>query len=260
MAEDNTVNQTLAVRLLQKKGHEVIVAANGKEAVGILGMEPVDLVLMDLQMPEMGGIEATAAIRDYESQIKRGEAMAPANSAFSFIHSNLGHIPIVAMTAHAMRGDRERCLAAGMDEYISKPINPRELFEIIARLDLSFANEVPALPDEKQSGGIFDEDLLMARVDGDLELLRKVIEMFKLDCPRLLSQMQQAVTKQDTSALKRSAHSFRGGVAIFTTKSAYQTAEKLEQMATESNMAGAEKALLALRAETEHLMSALGEF
>ncbi|MDE3179924.1 MAG: response regulator, partial [Acidobacteriota bacterium] len=112
LAEDNRVNQQLAVRLLEKNGHSVMVAANGREALESLGRETFDLILMDVQMPIMGGLEATAAIRELES--KRG-----------------GHVPIVAMTAHAMKGDSERCLNAGMDAYISKPIDSKQLFEVI---------------------------------------------------------------------------------------------------------------------------------
>jgi signal transduction histidine kinase/ActR/RegA family two-component response regulator len=114
LAEDNAVNQKLAMRLLEKQGHKVVAADNGKEALAALEKDRFDLVLMDVQMPEMGGFEATAAIREKEK-------------------ATGSHIPIIAMTAHAMKGDRERCLAAGMDDYLSKPIQANKLFEIIAR-------------------------------------------------------------------------------------------------------------------------------
>jgi CheY-like chemotaxis protein len=112
LAEDNAVNQTLAVRLLEKRGFVVSVARDGQEALAALQKEPFDLILMDIQMPEMDGFEATAAIRTKEK-------------------STGGHIPIIAMTAHALKGDQERCIAAGMDGYISKPIRTTELFTII---------------------------------------------------------------------------------------------------------------------------------
>ena len=112
LAEDNAVNQRLAVRLLEKRGHRVVVAANGLEALAVLKKESFELVFMDVQMPEMDGIEATIAIR--ESEKRSGE-----------------HVPVIALTAHAMKGDREKCLAAGMDGYLTKPIRPQELDEVL---------------------------------------------------------------------------------------------------------------------------------
>jgi CheY-like chemotaxis protein len=114
LAEDNTVNQRVAARMLEKWGHRVVVAANGSEALQLLERESFDLVLMDVQMPEMGGFEATAAIREKEKATGR-------------------HLPIVAMTAHAMKGDAERCLAAGMDAYISKPVVGADLFDVVEK-------------------------------------------------------------------------------------------------------------------------------
>jgi two-component system sensor histidine kinase/response regulator len=118
LAEDNTVNQVLAVRLLEKRGHRVTVAGNGKEALAALEKDSFDLVLMDVQMPEMDGFEATAAIREIEK-------------------TSGNHLPVIAMTAHAMAGDRERCLEAGMDDYIAKPIRPQELEELLKRFSLA---------------------------------------------------------------------------------------------------------------------------
>jgi CheY-like chemotaxis protein len=128
LAEDNPVNQRLAVRLLEKQGHSVIAVGNGQEALDALLHQRFDLVLMDVQMPEMDGFEATAAIREHEQ------------------HSG-SRIPIIAMTAHAMQGDRERCLAAGMDDYVVKPIKPADLHAAIKRL----WQETPDL-DEPASG------------------------------------------------------------------------------------------------------------
>ncbi len=115
LAEDNVINQKLGVRLLEKRGHCVVVANNGREALATLAREPFDLVLMDVQMPVMDGFETTAAIRQQENSTGR-------------------HLPILAMTAHAMKGDRDRCLIAGMDGYIAKPIQPRELYDTIERI------------------------------------------------------------------------------------------------------------------------------
>jgi two-component system, sensor histidine kinase and response regulator len=126
LAEDNIVNQRLVVRLLEKYGHTMIVASTGQEVLATLAQEPVDLVLMDVQMPDMDGLEATAVIREQERQ-----------------HG--GHLPIIALTAHAMKGDQERCLASGMDDYISKPINAQSLSAAISRV-LSGVPPAPLLP------------------------------------------------------------------------------------------------------------------
>jgi CheY-like chemotaxis protein len=115
LAEDNTVNQMLAVRLLQRRGHTVTVAGNGKEALAALEKQPFDIILMDVQMPEMDGLQTTAAIRASETETGK-------------------HIPIIAITAHAMLGDKERCLDAGMDAYVSKPLQVEDLFDAIQKL------------------------------------------------------------------------------------------------------------------------------
>ena len=115
LAEDNIINQKVAVRILEKEGHEVVVANNGREVLDMMKNQSFDIILMDVQMPEMDGIETTAAIREEEKKTKK-------------------HIPIVAMTALAVKGDREQCLEAGMDDYVAKPIKPDHLFKVIERL------------------------------------------------------------------------------------------------------------------------------
>lgn len=118
IAEDNPINQKLAVRLLQKQGHTSIVANNGREAFETWTRQPFDAILMDMMMPEMDGLEATIAIREREKTTGT-------------------HIPIIAITANAMTGDREKCLAAGMDEYISKPVDIAQLYEALDKLTAS---------------------------------------------------------------------------------------------------------------------------
>jgi CheY-like chemotaxis protein len=167
LAEDNKINQMLAVRLLENRGHTVVVAGDGRAALAALERESVDLVLMDIQMPELDGFAATAAIRERENLTG-------------------GHVPIVALTAHAMRGDRERCLAAGMDGYASKPLCIEELFEVIARLVpvahsaavLAGGSGTPVtVPPEQRAEVVFDRVAALARVEGDGELLRKMAAM-----------------------------------------------------------------------------------
>jgi two-component system sensor histidine kinase/response regulator len=125
LAEDNRVNQTLAVRILQKRGHTVVVAENGRQAIAALAKQPFDLILMDMQMPELGGVEAARLIREREK-------------------STRGHIPIIALTANAMSGDREICLISGMDDYLSKPIQVKELFAAIERVLSAHLEREPA--------------------------------------------------------------------------------------------------------------------
>ena len=135
LAEDNLVNQKLAVKMLEKRGHRVVVASNGREAVETLAKESFDLILMDVQMPEMDGFEATQAIRNLEcglgSKIEEGPY---AKSEIQNRKSQVKSIPIVAMTAHAMKGDRDKCLEAGMDDYVSKPIKAEKLFAVIEKI------------------------------------------------------------------------------------------------------------------------------
>ncbi len=149
VVEDNLVNQTLAVRLLEKRGYSVSVCGNGNEAFQALEKDSFDIILMDVEMPEMNGFDATRIIREKEKVSGK-------------------HIPIVAMTAHAMNGDRERCLASGMDAYISKPVSSEELFSIIEK----YTNgEIAAAPAETNEP--IDTAKLMERVAGDAELLKE---------------------------------------------------------------------------------------
>jgi len=126
LAEDNVVNQKIAIRFLEKRGYQVALAANGREAVDLSACQEFDLILMDVQMPDMDGYQATAAIRAREQHTER-------------------HVPIIAMTAHAMRGDQEQCLAAGMDCYLSKPVRPAELYAAIERFSEKIEADVPVL-------------------------------------------------------------------------------------------------------------------
>jgi CheY-like chemotaxis protein len=138
LAEDNKVNQRLAMRVLQKKGHSVVLAEDGREAVERFECGSFDLILMDVQMPEMNGFEATAAIRELEQGASR-------------------RIPIIAMTAHAMKGDRERCLEAGMDGYVSKPIRMPELLSVIATLVPGSPGHEPNPQEDRGCGPLAQE-------------------------------------------------------------------------------------------------------
>jgi len=176
VAEDNPVNQQLAVRLLERQGHAVQVVGTGGDAVAAVAQTSFDLVLMDVQMPEMDGLEATVAIR-------AREADEPAAS-----HPR--RIPIIALTAHAMKGDADRCLAAGMDGYVSKPVRGEALQAEIERvLGLVPADGLAAPP--------VDLAAFLETVGGDRALLRELVGVFVADCPRRRVEMRRAVAGAD---------------------------------------------------------------
>jgi len=239
LAEDNQVNQTLVVRLLGKAGHNVVVAGNGKEALAALakaGPGAFDLVLMDVQMPEMDGFEAATAIRKKE----RGTGT---------------HLPIVAMTAHAMKGDREQCLAAGMDGYLSKPVKREELFDAVER----HSYESPAPEKDrlarKQPG--LDRAAVLARLDGDEELLAELAGLFIQESPKRLWAIQQAIEQDDAQGLERAAHALKGSVGNFVIPTAVRAAQTLETMGREGNLAAADTAYAVLQEEIAGLVQVL---
>jgi HPt (histidine-containing phosphotransfer) domain-containing protein len=162
------------------------------------------------------------------------------------------------MTAHAMQGDRERCLAAGMDGYISKPIRPRELFQMIERLGLRppESDKSGAKPQMAKSD-VLDLAEMLTHVDGDRQLLKEIVELFLEDCPKQLSDIRQAITQGDSAALMRTAHTLKGSVGNFAAKAAVDLALQLEMMGRQGNLAGAQEACSTLEKEIEHLKLAL---
>ncbi len=237
LAEDNVVNQKLAVRLLEKQGHSVTVAGNGREALVALTAEPFDLVLMDVQMPEMDGLEATAQIRRAEQGSGR-------------------HVPIVAMTAHAMKGDRERCLAAGMDGYVSKPIQPGELFEAVDRLAFPADRDRPDTSAQAPPE-VLDTAEVLERVGGDVELLRELVRVFLDTWPRQVAEMRAALGQRDSPALARVAHTLKGTAGTLGARAAYVAAQRLEAALREGGVTEAEAAFAALEEALARLQPAL---
>ncbi len=236
LAEDNAVNQQLSLRLLEKWGHKVVVTGNGREALAALEKSVLggfDLLLMDVQMPEIGGFEATAIIREREK-------------------ATGCHIPIIAMTAHAIKGDRERCLAAGMDGYISKPIRAQELFEAIEGLVLTSLAGGSTPAGRRADDGI-DKASALARVEGDAELLGEMAGLFLDSYPELLSEIRDAVARDDRQALERAAHSLKGSVGNFAARAAVDASLRLEMMARHGDLTESEQALNALEEEIERL-------
>jgi CheY-like chemotaxis protein len=248
LAEDNAVNQRLTVGLLSKQGHRVVVANNGREALDALEREPFDLVLMDVQMPEMGGFEAAGAIRKREAS--RG-GYGPGG----------GRIPVLAMTAHAMKGDRERCLAAGMDGYIAKPVRSEELFRAIGDLRPADGQPPPASPPATAPPAPVEEeidrDVLMERVGGDAGLLNEVIQVFLDTYPGLLSDLEQAVARRDAPTVYRGAHTLKGVVGNFGVRGPAEVAGRLEALGRAGRLDGAAELYAELAAAVRRMAPAL---
>ena len=238
LAEDNAVNQRLTVCLLEKAGHTVAVASNGHEALAALAEQRFDLMLMDVQMPELDGLRTTAAIREKEAETG-------------------AHLPIIAMTAHTMKGDRDRCLAAGMDGFVSKPIQAEELFEAIQCLVPLADQRAAPRPAPRGAGGVFDKATALGQTGGDEELLMEIAELFFESSPRLLSEIRAAIARGDGPALERTAHTLKGSISNFGAQAAYEAAVKLEKLGHENNLSQAEEAVMILEEEIERLKSAL---
>jgi PAS domain S-box-containing protein len=240
VAEDNAVNQQVAVGMLERAGHEATVAANGREVLARLEKEAFDVVLMDVQMPELDGLETTAAIRDRE-------------------RATGGHLPIVALTAHAMKGDAERCLAAGMDAYLAKPLQPRELASTIARV----LGTPPPAPGAAEAGpaaahaGAVDLPRLLERVGGDRKALADLVRIFRADWPKQVARLREAVRAGDAQALRAAAHALKGAVSNFAAPGATEAAFRLQRMGEAGQLAGAEAALEGLKGEIAALVASL---
>jgi two-component system sensor histidine kinase/response regulator len=233
LVEDNLVNQRVAAGLLTRRGHHVTVAQDGREALARLDQETFDLVLMDLQMPVMGGIDATVAIRLGERVTGR-------------------HVRIVAMTAHAMSSDRARCLAAGMDGYLSKPIDPALLFAMVEENGGGPGVETAA------AGPIaFDEDALRHRLSGDDQLMADVIQLFLEDLPVRLAAIKSAVTGRNAEALREAAHALKGAAGNLSAGRLFEAAGVLERIGAGSDIDAAEGAWRQLSVEASHVIDVL---
>jgi len=250
LAEDNAVNQMVAVGLLEKQGHHVTVAGTGREALEALDGRRFDLVLMDVQMPEMDGLEAVAAIRAEET---RGAGY---------------HLPVIAMTAYTMKGDRERFLEAGFDGYVRKPISVYELFEAIAATvparmvsteppppPVASGDEPPALPPVP-----FDKATAVERLAGDEALLRELVEVFLVELDPWMAAIRAAIVGGDAPTLKRAAHTLKGAMDSVGGTAAHAAALDLERMGREADLAGATEALVRLEEEIARLLPELRAF
>jgi len=241
VAEDNLVNQELAVHLLERRGHAVTVVQNGQEAVAATHDHRFDVVLMDLQMPEMGGIEATHQIREREK-------------------SSGGQIPIIAMTAHAMRGDREKCLAAGMDGYVSKPLDPQTFVETVEAM--ARGEKEPAVSSALEKEGFasarpFDPSDLLRRFNGNRKLLRSLAQTFRADCPTMMERIRKALDTANGVELANAAHALKGSVGNFGPTAAFETAKRLEIAARGGTLNGCRETYAKLEEDIAALLPML---
>ena len=258
LAEDRIANQKLAVGLLSKWGHTVTVAKNGLEVMELVRQryDQFDLILMDVQMPEMDGLEATAEVRKWESQ-----------------HG--GHIMIIAMTANAMKGDREVCIEAGMDGYVAKPVRARELSEALSSFfeqdpQTTSQQEAPMTnsKDESHNDGDLNSEVDVSldwnrakqSVADDEDLLRDVLDAFLGEVPELLEDLQNSVAVGNADQLRLSAHTLKGGLRLFGDPPGYQTVQNLELMGKENSLDGADALLQQLKVEVAPVIKALTHF
>jgi CheY-like chemotaxis protein/nitrogen-specific signal transduction histidine kinase len=248
LAEDNRVNQVVATHLLEKMGHSVVVASNGHFAVLLAATQPFDLVLMDIQMPEMDGLTATKRIR--ESELVTGRRLT-----------------IIAMTAHAMKGDRERCIAAGMDGYVAKPIQREALEMAMAECLASpkVATMVTTKPAAREQGagspvGVWDRGRALGRLGGDETLLAEVIEIFRRQAPLHMAALQQAIALHDREALARTTHTLRGELGYLEMTEAYRHASELEELARKAQLNEAAVCYAELETELTQILASLHVF
>ncbi len=231
LAEDNAVNQRLAVRLLEKMGHRVKVANNGLEALQHWQSEPFDAILMDVDMPQMDGYEATQHIRKQEL-------------------TNGAHIPIVAMTAHAMQGAREECLSYGMDGYLAKPIDTELLWNELDKLAQGVDSDDASNPRQRQAV-VVDFGQARRTMDDNRELFEEIVSLFLADAPPHLQCIKEGMRQGDLQAVRHSAHALKGMVGIFAAERTLQAAARVEEQAAQPGLAEAVATLERCLAELE---------
>jgi CheY-like chemotaxis protein/HPt (histidine-containing phosphotransfer) domain-containing protein len=210
LAEDNRVNQKIAMRLLEKRGHQAVLAANGEEALEALAQASFDLVLMDVHMPGMDGIEATIAIREKEK-------------------STGLHQPVIAMTALAMKGDRERCMAAGMDGYLSKPIDLQQLDDVLAVYADRRCSDVVTPAHDSFVTPVNTTELLQ-RIDADRAFLAELVGTFREEYPEMIQSAQLAIGRRDAAGVEHVGHALKGALGNLAASGASNLAGELEAM------------------------------
>jgi signal transduction histidine kinase/CheY-like chemotaxis protein len=258
VAEDNAVNRRVITRILERAGHRPVAVENGRLALAALAQQPAhdrfDLVLMDVQMPEMDGLQAARTLRAAEAALG-------------------WRVPIIALTAQAMKGDRERCIAAGMDAYVSKPIDRDQLFGTIEevmsnhiRPDAPAAGAASAAPPAASDGQAdasaagpraFDRDELMERIDGDRELLSELVQVFREGLGPLIGELESAVAAGDPTRVQRAGHTLKGALLNLAAHPAAELAREIDDSARRGDLGGAPANLARLLVELDRLETAL---
>ena len=246
VAEDTPFNQKFIKRLLERWGHNAVIVENGREVLKKLQENKYDVILMDVQMPEMDGYDATRAIRKAEEGDRNRE-----------------HIPIVAMTAHAIKGDKERCLEAGMDDYLSKPISSGKLFDIIRNIGENISNN----PKQDVLDGSVDKDpfdslgvdkkMIEDAFDKDWEFFKEVVDLFITDYPQMVDNLKLMIELGDSAAFSRYAHSIKGMARLFKAEYSTQLAETLEMKARTGDLSGLVDRVDRLADSLDHLKNSL---
>jgi two-component system sensor histidine kinase/response regulator len=233
LAEDNLTNRMVALKILEKLGYTADAVGNGLEVLDAVQALPYDLVLMDVQMPEMDGFEATQKIRNLESTASNRD------------------LPIIAMTAHAMKGDRERCLEAGMSDYVTKPIRPRELGEAIARWTSpgKRINRDRRVEKRTDPTEVFDRAGLLDRLSGDEEMLQELMETFLDDIPRQIGTLEEAIEKGNALDARLHAHTLKGTSANFGAQTLQAAAYWVEKAAEGGSLSKALEGMERIKAE-----------
>jgi CheY-like chemotaxis protein len=234
VAEDNRVNRAVATGILEKEGHVLVHAGNGREAVDAFTDGAFDVILMDMQMPQMDGFEATRCIREIEE-------------------TTGGHIRIVAMTAHAMAGDRERCLAAGMDDYVSKPLLKGDLLRSLR----DAGSETGGGDVENSEAAIYPRERLLAQCDGDEELAAELVTIFRDNTPAIIETIRHAVANKDGASLSASAHKLLSSLGCFGAAPAHARALSLEAQGRTNDFRETDEVFRELEREIDRVYAAL---
>ncbi len=243
VAEDNPINLELAARTLEKMGHSVLTAGNGRQALAALDHATFDLILMDMQMPGMDGLEATQLLRERE-------------------RVQGGHVPVIALTAHAMKTDRDRCLAAGMDDYISKPIRRAELAGVLDRVlaGQPRAKAITTPGDTSHAAApVADLGRLLSELGGDQAVLERMVELYEETTPGFLENLRKAAAEGDAPGVRMAAHTIKGSAAQFWAREAEAAALALEKAGTAGDLSHLNAQLPVLEAALERLGRGLRE-